>query len=372
MKVVDVTSFFSDTCGGIKSYYRGKARVLPPRGVDCHFVVPGEKRVDEAFEGGTLHRLPGPRLGKSAYRCFGRFEPLMDLLAALRPDVIEVASHYLLPAIVRHAVRGLRSRPRVVGFYHADYPSTYVAPVFSAAPCLARGAERLAWRFNRWQHVRYDATLAASRFVASSLARNGVPRVHWVGLGVDVDTFAPQPRVERERPRCLYAGRLAAEKGFPLVLAAWDTIHARTGAALEIVGDGPLGHELRVFAATRPEIVWRGHVERAADVAAAMAAADLLIAPGPHETFSLATAEALACGTPVVGSDRGGNGELIDLSGGGLTFAADSSARLARAVVGFLSLPRHTRDELGAAGRAHVLRSLTWDHVAARLVAAYS
>ena len=50
MRVVDVTSFFSDTCGGIKTYYREKARWLPRLGFECHFVVPGRQAGQEPLE----------------------------------------------------------------------------------------------------------------------------------------------------------------------------------------------------------------------------------------------------------------------------------------------------------------------------------
>jgi len=112
-------------------------------------------------------------------------------------------------------------------------------------------------------------------------------------------------------------------------------------------------------------------VDRAADVAALLASADVALAPGEHESFSLATAEALACATPVVGADRGGNAELIDLSGGGITFPAGRAETLAAGTVGMLALPAHTRRELGEAGRAHITRALTWDHVATRLCQVY-
>jgi len=375
VRVVDVTSFFSDTCGGIKTYYRAKAHVLPARGVECHFVVPGETRVDEPFAGGTLHRLPGPRLAGSPYRAFGGCSPLRTVLGDLRPDVVEVGTHYLLPMLVRRALKGVSPAPRVVGFYHADYPETYVAPAVRLAPdCVARGAVSLAWAYCRSQHAQYDATLAASRFVARSLDAQGVPRVHWVGLGVDTETFHPgaaAPRDSSSAPLVVYAGRLAPEKGFDLILEAWDTIHRGTGAQLLVIGDGPLAPALAAFAATRADVEWRGYVDLAADVAAALAGADVVLAPGEHESFSLATAEALACATPVVGADRGGNAELIDLSGGGLTFRSGRAATLAAGVVGLLGLPAHTRRELGEAGRAHVLRALTWEHVATRLCQVY-
>jgi hypothetical protein len=72
MRVLDITSAFSSSCGGIKRYYQEKARALPRLGVECHFVVPGAVRSTVPFGGGTMHRLPGPTMpGNPAYRLFG-------------------------------------------------------------------------------------------------------------------------------------------------------------------------------------------------------------------------------------------------------------------------------------------------------------
>ena len=111
MRVVDVTSFFSDSCGGIKTYYQAKARFLPALGVDCHFVVPGPRRTEESFGAAVLHRLPGPRLpGNRHYRLFGRLRAVIDLVARLAPDVVEVGSHYLLPGAIER-LRWQRHHP---------------------------------------------------------------------------------------------------------------------------------------------------------------------------------------------------------------------------------------------------------------------
>jgi alpha-1,6-mannosyltransferase len=48
------------------------------------------------------------------------------------------------------------------------------------------------------------------------------------------------------------------------------------------------------------------------DVARLLAAADVVLAPGPHETFGLAALEALACGTPVVVSRSSALAEIVD------------------------------------------------------------
>ena len=89
------------------------------------------------------------------------------------------------------------------------------------------------------------------------------------------------------------------------------------------------------------------------------------------ETFSLSTAEALACGTPVVAPAAGGAGELVTRSGGGLCFPPGDARALTSAAVQLLSLPQAERAALGARGRAHMASNHGWPAVCRRILAAY-
>ena len=375
MRVVDITSFFSDSCGGIKTYYRQKARFLPELGFDCHFVVPGRTAGSEPFGGGTLHRLAGPPLpGNSNYRLFGARAKVAELLRRLAPDVVEVGSHYLLPRWVTEAVADLHPRCAVVGFFHSDIPRTLVEPMVRwLPPGLRRAALAAAWRFVRRRHQLYAATLVASRELVETLGHLEIPRVRWVGLGVDVGLFRPAPvRAGVELglasvPVVAYSGRLAREKGFLTLLRAWDAIAAATGAALHVAGDGPCRKQLARLVATRSDVVDRGCFQRPSDVAAFLAAADVVVAPGATDTFSLSTAEALACETPVVAPDSGGAGELVARSDGGALFRDGDAGALAAAVTRLLRSPASDRLAIGRRGRAHVVGQFAWPIVARRL-----
>jgi alpha-1,6-mannosyltransferase len=391
MRTVDVSSFFSDACGGIKSYYRAKALHLPRRGVDCHFVVPGARRQEQPLGGGVLHRIPGPPFpGDGRYRMFGHLPELLRLLRRLAPDVVEIGSHLLLPALVRRALGKAMAgaaAPVVVGFFHSDVPRTLIEPLARRLPrALGRRAMSAAWRLVRSRHGRYHATFVASRAVEQLLADQGVPRVVWVGLGVDTDVFCPAaagtapattttttttaarlPERWANAPTLVYAGRLAGDKGFPLLLDAYDRIDADRPARLRIIGDGPARAQAERFAAARPGVSVEGYLDAPADVAAALAAADLAVTPGARETFSLATAEALACGTPAVAADEGAAGELLAASGAGLAFRAGAAGALAEAVAALLRRSPAERRAMGERGRAHVSATLTWSAVMGRI-----
>ena len=67
--------------------------------------------------------------------------------------------------------------------------------------------------------------------------------------------------------------------------------------AAAVAGDGSRRAALAYRAARLP-VRFAGHINDRSAVAALLASADVVVAPGPVETFGLAALEALACGTP--------------------------------------------------------------------------
>src|ERR1019366_284847 len=71
---------------------------------------------------------------------------------------------------------------------------------------------------------------------------------------------------------------------------------------------------------------------------ALLASADVVLAPGPAETFGLAAVEALACGTPVVVSAESALPEVVGDAG-----ASVAGEDLAAGVQAVLARPEGTR-----------------------------
>ena len=74
-------------------------------------------------------------------------------------------------------------------------------------------------------------------------------------------------------------------------------------AVLVVAGDGPQRRSLQAQARGLPVRFLR-HISDRAVLARLLATADVVIAPGPVETFGLSALEALASGTPAVVSSR--------------------------------------------------------------------
>ena len=109
--------------------------------------------------------------------------------------------------------------------------------------------------------------------------------------------------------QCLFVGRLVEVKGVKELVSA-----ARKSKSLSfvIVGDGPLSGFVQERAQTSHNIIFPGRVENS-DLPDYYNACDILIVPSTHEEgFGRVILEALSCGLPVVGADRGAIPEAIN------------------------------------------------------------
>jgi glycosyltransferase involved in cell wall biosynthesis len=143
--------------------------------------------------------------------------------------------------------------------------------------------------------------------------------------------------VPADAPLLLYVGRMAPEKGLPLLLEA--VARARRSEPrlhLLMVGDGPARATLAAGAG--PQVGWVGPVEHH-EVAAYVRTADLFVSASATEVQPMTFLEALAAGTPVVAIDSAAAREL---AGPGLTVGGRDADALAHAVLTALRAPDRT------------------------------
>jgi len=194
-------------------------------------------------------------------------------------------------------------------------------------------------------------------------------------IGIDVRAFAPGPSSVRstlgsrdDQLNIGYVGRLSHIKGVDLLAEAFKLVSRnRPEAQLLIVGSGEEEPNLR--AALRSEIRC-GRVHFAGDVAhdnlgSWYRAMDLLVMPSRYENYSNAVLEALACATPFVASDVGGNREMYD-TGAGWLFESNSAISLAATIDNALADVNDLKRR-GAIGARHVRGRYSWWASAKRL-----
>jgi len=138
-------------------------------------------------------------------------------------------------------------------------------------------------------------------------------------------------------PQILFVGRFSENKGVPDLVRAMPIIAAELpGARLALVGFGP--DEARIRSTIRAEgvedrVTMLGRVA-GEEVPAHMASADLLVLPSIKiEGLGVVLLEALASGTPVVGSDVGGIPDIIEDGVTGLLCRSQDSSDIAEKCV---------------------------------------
>ncbi|MCX6021009.1 MAG: glycosyltransferase [Chloroflexi bacterium] len=350
----------------IVAAYRRKLEEMAALGVDLTLVVPpywmqaGRKQLLEPgfAEGYRLIESPMALNGHFHLHFYPR---LRDVIAEVQPDLVHLDEEPY-DFVTFHGLRFARRANAAVVFFTwqnlrrtLPFPFTYF---MGSAFKRAAGA------------------LAGNREAAAILHERG-----WRGptevipqFGVDEEAFRPTDGPRPDRPFTIgYAGRLASEKGLPTLLDA--VAHLEGDWRLALLGAGPERRELedrahdlglsdRVqFLGTAPSTEMPAFYHRI----------DTLVLPSrtrPNwkEQFGRVLVEAMACGTPPVGSD---SGEIPNVIGdAGLVFPEGD----APALTDRLRQLMHRSDEraaLAQRGRARVLSHFTQRDIAQKTVAFY-
>jgi glycosyltransferase involved in cell wall biosynthesis len=241
---------------------------------------------------------------------------------AFQPEALHVATEGPLGFAARRYC--LRHGLRFTTSYHTQFPqylrSRWPIPLW------------LSYAGLRWFHGAAHACMVSTQSVRSALRRRGFRNlVNWQ-RGVDTELFRPRSKdfLQLPRPIAAYVGRVAVEKNVDAFLKMpWK------GSKI-VIGDGPERARLQ---SQYPDALYAGF-RFGEDLAAHLAAADVLVFPSLTDTFGLVNLEAMACGVPVAAFPVTGP---IDVVQDGVTGALDTD--LARAASRALMLdPRACRE----------------------------
>jgi len=244
---------------------------------------------------------------------------------------------------------------------HYFYPDGVAAALLASwfgKPLVitARGSDvnliaqhRLPRRLMRWAAQRASACVGVSAALAQRLKDLGAPpsRVHVLRNGVDTERFTPQADARQAlgvagEPLILSVGNLLPVKRHGLVIEALALVRqTHPGAALAIVGGGPLHAELTAQAAAlglANAVRLVGPVPQAV-LARWYAAADLLVLASSREGWPNVLLEAMACGTPVLASGVGGVPEIVTSPSVGAFGTFNTPIELAEALSKALAQP---------------------------------
>jgi glycosyltransferase involved in cell wall biosynthesis len=285
-------------------------------------------------------RGPGPSTPAEARR-LGR------LVASVAPDLVHLHS----------SKAGLAGRLAIRG----RLPTIFQPHAWSFL--AVESAVRMATiRWERFATRWTDALVLVSEAERQDGIDHGVTGAAWVvPNGVDVTELVPADRADRARSRArlglpaepiaVCVGRLCEQKGQADLLDAWPQVRARLPRAhLAFVGDGPDRRSLEARARDLGSCVrFAGESE---EVAAWLAAADVVVVPSRWEAMALVPLEAMARARSVVASDVAGITECLPEDAGAVVRSGDVVG-LGREIAARLA-DSNVADTEGRAGRRHV------------------
>jgi phosphatidyl-myo-inositol dimannoside synthase len=212
-------------------------------------------------------------------------------------------------------------------------------------------------------------------------ALGGRTRLAQLSPGVDVDRFTPDADGAAvrhrhglgEAPVVVCVSRLVARKGQDVLVRGWPQVLARhPSARLLLVGGGPDEMALRRAVAAgglEHSVVLTGGVP-SEELPAYYAAGDVFAMPCRTrragldvEGLGMVFLEAAACGRPVVAGTSGGAPEAVQEGVTGHVVDPRSPDAVARTLADLLDDPDRA-EAMGAAGRAWVEKSWSWETIA--------
>lgn len=353
LKVAQFTDNYGPGSNGLMVAVQQLEGNLLDAGHEVIVVAPAAKGVNPHLgrEGRTEIRLPSVRVPRMPTRVAnGRhFERTIQKLADLKPDVIHVHGFGTVGALGLWCAQRLHIPLMLT--WHTDFDA--YADHYSSILPLLTGVLRAFAAISKGQiidqealkaaEVRYEDRgrstasllgLCARMLESADLVTTPSPKtvnrclqlaptanVVCVPNGVD-----PLPRGEAPVPRgdgplILYAGRIAPEKGLPLLLSAFElVVTQRPDAQLMVVGDWeryPKIKKALAQARDRGQVTLPGEQPRQA-LGAFYQMADVFAFPSQTDTQALVLHEAALAGLPIVAVDHelqlvlepGVNGEL--------------------------------------------------------------
>jgi glycosyltransferase involved in cell wall biosynthesis len=231
------------------------------------------------------------------------------------------------------------------------------------------------FRVEKFLHRRMSLIIANSEAIRRDLIREGAPTQQlWViRNGVDTDTFRPDPDRGRALRQSMdiapedlvltIVANLIPYKGHADLIDALGIIRDRlpNGWQLLCVGrDDGIGASLKERAETQGVLENIKFLGSRSDIPALLNLADIALLCSHEEGLPNAVIEAMSSGAPVIATEVGGTGEIIEHDVTGMLVPPRDATALSRSI---LALAQDTaqRQAMGTAARMEVERALGLD-----------
>jgi glycogen(starch) synthase len=323
-----------DPVGGMQNHTAELTRALDRRGVVQTVLTTRPRTAPYLQRLGEHARVI--RLGLPVRRFRQLYAPQAAVLApilATRADLVHVHLGEDLAVVPVGAAAARLHRLPLVLTVHTSLRHTLAVGDLRSAILKAIGGP-----IERWGEHFAEAVLVITPRLRGLLLSDGVEenRLHLIPPGVNPSLFEgpfEDPFEGVGKPRVLFVGRLAPQKGVHALVAAAALIENPSARVL-LVGDGPEREALereaeRIGVGDRVRFLGFFAHER---LPAAMAHADFLVLSSVYEELGTVLLEAMWSGLPIVASRTGGIPDVIEDGVNGLLVEPGDPEALARAI----------------------------------------
>lgn len=373
MVFADINTFFSPKGGGIKTYHLAKTAWFEKQDKHSYYLFYPAKynHIKHLSPQVTYVGVCGIRTGKDedGYRVFKDFSYMRNLLRDIKPDVIEAGDPWLTAKFAHNLRDKIDYQGILSSFCHSDPIRTWANPWKEKAPYPMWYKNRVSGFVQNWflrHQTAFDYLLVSSTDVASFLEGQGFNNLVYTPFGVDASLFELALKPVEKQVKVLYMGRLGDEKGVDILLKVLPQLLQDENIAVTVVGRGYYEDFFKNF--QHPNYQYHSFITEREKVYAQYQQHDIVVAPGPFETFGLGVLEALAAGKVVVAPRAGGAGEMLVQMMPNFSFephdSTDFLTQIRQAAQGNFA-------ENSQKSRALAYKYGTWDDAVGRMVSFY-
>ncbi|MEX2269846.1 MAG: glycosyltransferase family 4 protein [Vicinamibacterales bacterium] len=395
--------------GAIERWIRDAAVHLHARGHEVHVIARDHRdgRKQDVMDGVHYHFVEIPSSIDSGvaavmFRGFWHYIGVKHLLGMIAPDVVH---HHSRPAGLWLSKGGAPRAKQIISLHSMDYGWSFGYARWDR--CLFNRGFAAATRvlgvsnfIREHAEQRYPSVIGKSRTVYNGVdgtlfyppspdgyGATGPPSPDGYG-----GTSPPSPDPpslagtsasfgETGSDLILYVGRVEERKGVHVLVDAFEQVISkqRPRSRLRIVGPhsywdakpSTYYQALCERCAANPRIEVRGPTYDDRELAAVYRDAAVSVVPSVFpEALGLTSLEAQASGVPVVVSNAGALPESVEAGKSGLVFENGNVGQLGEAVLSIVGNDERRR-AMGAAAREWVMRTFSWDVIAAELEQTY-
>jgi glycosyltransferase involved in cell wall biosynthesis len=290
---------------------------------------------------------------------------MSSALMQIRPSIIHVQSHLFLTSVQAVRIAKKSGLPSVVT----------VHGVYAERGTVIDFAQRAYLRTLGLAVLRN-----ADRIIC--LTRSDSERVEGLGCSEEkirlipnaIDTEQFRPCEKRENNLIVWVGRFVREKGLEcLIKAAKIVANNAEKARFLLVGYGPLQTKIAKLARDNKllgsVVCFTGPMNNE-EVAELLGKATVFAFPSLKEGLPISILEAMACGTPIVGSAIPGIRDVISNGQDGILVPPESHEQLANAILTLLNDSK-LRKRIGQKARQTVTEKYNWNIVLGKIEKVY-